>query len=132
VRRPHYKLKARNALLKRSPPKLFAHVAIRAGHYFFQRNRRGRQSAQAGLKRELVNLQRSCALECFDHPGGTTGMLVKDYRGKNEEQEVWSSTRPLGAKILHTLKQGGHRGRAVDDSRSPERRESPKCFVAEQ
>jgi len=28
-------------------------------------------------------------VEYADHPGGTTGILVKDYRGRNAEQDIW-------------------------------------------
>ena len=43
------------------------------------------------------------------HPGcpngGATGLLVKDYRGKNAEQEIWKFDSGLEARIAEDLKQ---------------------------
>jgi hypothetical protein len=47
------------------------------GCWSFYRNRTPSYLIEAG------------ALEYFDHPGGATGMLVKDYRGRNAEQEIY-------------------------------------------
>ena len=50
-----------------------------------------------------------------DYPGGgATGTLVKDYRGKNAEKEVWKFDAALVAQIKDTLKQAAIEGRAVD------------------
>jgi hypothetical protein len=38
-------------------------------------------------------------LEYADYPGGAPGMLVKDYRGKHAEQEIWRVDATLGAAI---------------------------------
>ena len=58
------------------------------------------------------------------HPGfpngGATGMLVKDYRGKNAEQEIWKFDGGLVAKILDTLKQA-----AIEEGQWTEKREMP-------
>ena len=69
------------------------------------------------------NLNRMCsliearALEYADHPGGATGMLVKDYRGKNAEQEIWKLDAALLSQINATMKQAaieeGHPERFV-------------------
>ena len=53
----------------------------------------------------MLNLQRARAFEYSDHPGGATGTLVKDYRGKNAEQEIWKFDAALVAMITNTLKQ---------------------------
>jgi hypothetical protein len=45
------------------------------------------------------------ATEYADHPAGATGMLVKDYRGKNAEQMIWKFDGALVAQINDTLKQ---------------------------
>jgi hypothetical protein len=40
------------------------------------------------------------------HPiGGATGMLVKDYRGKNAERVIWKFDGGLVARIFDVLKQ---------------------------
>jgi hypothetical protein len=36
--------------------------------------------------------------------GGATGMMVKDYRGKNAEQVIWKFDAALVEKFLNTLK----------------------------
>jgi len=45
------------------------------------------------------------ATEYADNPVGATGMLVKDYRGKNAEQMIWKFDGALVAQINDTLKQ---------------------------
>jgi hypothetical protein len=53
------------------------------------------------------------------HPnGGETGMLVKDYRGKNAEQEIWKFDSALVAKFCDTLKQA-----AIEEGQWTEKRE---------
>jgi hypothetical protein len=39
------------------------------------------------------------------HLGGETGMLVKDFRGKNAEQEIWKFDSALVEKFANVLKQ---------------------------
>jgi phage terminase small subunit len=58
------------------------------------------------------------ALEYFDHSGGATGMLVKDYRGKNAEQEIWKFDVALVTQINATLKQV-----AIEEGQWSEKRE---------
>ena len=58
------------------------------------------------------------ALEYSDHPGGDTGMLVKDYRGKNAEQETWKFDAALEAQINATMKQA-----AIEEGQWSEKRE---------
>lgn len=52
------------------------------------------------------------------HPGypngGATGLLVKDYRSKNAEQEVWKFDSALEARIADDLKQAAIEEGAVD------------------
>jgi hypothetical protein len=56
------------------------------------------------------------------HPGfpigGHTGLLVKDYRGKNAEQEIWKFDAALVAQLNHTLKQA-----AIEEGQWTEKRE---------
>ena len=56
------------------------------------------------------------------HPGypngGATGMLVKDYRGKNAEQEIWKFDASLVAQINDVLKQA-----AIEEGQWNERRQ---------
>jgi hypothetical protein len=55
------------------------------------------------------------------HPGfpngGATGMLVKDYRGKNAEQEIWKFDAALVSTINDTLKQA-----AIEEGQWTEKR----------
>ncbi|MGO9257915.1 MAG: hypothetical protein ACLQU1_16620 [Bryobacteraceae bacterium] len=53
----------------------------------------------------LLRLIEARASEYSDHPGGATGLLVKDYRGKNAEREVWKFDAALVAQINQVLKQ---------------------------
>jgi hypothetical protein len=45
----------------------------------------------------------------MDHPGypngGATGMMVKDYRGKDANQEIWKYDSGLAGRIAEHLKQ---------------------------
>jgi hypothetical protein len=58
----------------------------------------------------------------FVHPGrpngGATGMLVKDFRGKNAEQEIWKFDGALEARIADDLKQA-----AIEEGQWTEKRE---------
>jgi phage terminase small subunit len=58
------------------------------------------------------------ALEYSDHPCGATGMLVKDYRGKNAEQEIWKFDTALVSQINATMKQA-----AIEEGQWSEKRE---------
>ena len=57
------------------------------------------------------------------HPGyptgGATGMLVKDYRGKDANQEIWKFDGALVAKIADLLKQA-----AIEEGQWNEKREA--------
>src|ERR1700694_3557030 len=59
------------------------------------------------------------ALEDRDHPGGATGMLVKDYRGKNAEQEIWKFDAALVAQTCDVLKQA-----AIEEGQWTEKRDA--------
>ncbi len=65
------------------------------------------------------NLIEARAFEYRDHPGGATGMLVKDYRGKNAEQEIWKFDASLVAQINDVLKQA-----AIEEGQWTEKREA--------
>jgi hypothetical protein len=58
------------------------------------------------------------------HPGfpngGATGMLVKNYRGKNAEQEIWKFDAALVSTINDTLKQAA----AIEEGQWTEKRET--------
>jgi hypothetical protein len=58
------------------------------------------------------------AVEYFDHSGGATGMLVKDYRGKNAEQEISKFDVALVTQINASLKQV-----AIEEGQWSEKRE---------
>jgi hypothetical protein len=45
------------------------------------------------------------AFEYAADPGGSSGLLVKDYRGKNAEKEIWKFDVALVSQINHVLKQ---------------------------
>jgi hypothetical protein len=51
--------------------------------------------------------------------GGATGMLVKDYRGKNAEQVIWKFDAALESKIFEALKQA-----AIEEGQWTEKRET--------
>jgi hypothetical protein len=42
----------------------------------------------------MLALSEARALEYAADPGGSTGLLVKDYRGKDANQLVWKFDRP--------------------------------------
>src|ERR1035437_1219173 len=50
--------------------------------------------------------------------GGATGMLVKDYRGKNAEQVIWKFDAALETKIFEALKQA-----AIEEGQWTEKRD---------
>jgi hypothetical protein len=81
---------------------------------------RNRSARVQLLRRQLdgmLNLQQARAFEYSDHPGGSTGMLVKDYRGKNAEQEIWKFDAALVAQIKDVLKQA-----AIEEGQWTEKR----------
>ena len=69
-----------------------------------------------GLLRALIEAR---ATEYAEHPAGATGMLVKDYRGKNAEQEIWKFDGALVSQINDTLKQA-----AIEEGQWTEKREN--------
>src|SRR4029077_10798078 len=56
------------------------------------------------------------------HPGypngAATGLLVKDFRGKDANQVIWKFDSALEARIAHTLKQA-----AIEEGQWTEKRE---------
>jgi hypothetical protein len=53
----------------------------------------------------IAQCDRGALFECADHSGGATGMLVRDYRGKNAEREIYRFDASLVAQINDTLRQ---------------------------
>jgi hypothetical protein len=69
------------------------------------RKRSARVQVGQNMVDRLCRLRDARALEYADHPGGATGMLVKEYRGKNGQQEIWKFDAALVSQINATLKQ---------------------------
>jgi hypothetical protein len=60
------------------------------------------------LQDNLDRMRQVIAARAFEyaaHPGGSSGLLVKDYRGKNAEKEIWKFDAALVSQIHHALKQ---------------------------
>ena len=87
------------------------------------RKRSGRVQVLQNILDRLCRLREARALEYADHPGGATGMLVKEHRGKNGEQEIWKFDATLVSQINATLKQA-----AIEEGQWSEKRE----FVGQQ
>src|ERR1039457_71476 len=66
----------------------------------------------------MLGLIEARGVEHADYPGGDTGMLVKDYRGKNAEQEIWKLDATLVSQINATMKQA-----AIEEGQWSEKRE---------
>ena len=64
------------------------------------------------------------------HPGypngAGTGMLMKDFRGKNAEQVVWKFDASLGGKLMDALKQA-----AIEEGQWTEKRQIKAAGAAE-
>jgi phage terminase small subunit len=69
------------------------------------RKRSARVQVGQNIVDRLCRLREARALEYADHPGGATGMLVKQYRGKNGQQEIWKFDASLVSQTNATLKQ---------------------------
>ena len=69
------------------------------------RKRSARVQVGQNMVDRLCRLRDARALEYADHPGGATGMLVKEYRGKNGQQEIWKFDPALVSQINATMKQ---------------------------
>jgi len=69
------------------------------------RKRSARVQVGQNIVDRLCRLREARALEYADHPGGATGMLVKECRGKNGRQEIWKFDASLVAQTNATLKQ---------------------------
>jgi len=81
------------------------------------RRRSARVQVLQNLLDRLVNVITARALEHSDHLAGATGLLVKDYRGKNAEQEIWKFDAALVAQIQDVLKQA-----AIEEGQWTEKR----------
>jgi Terminase small subunit len=74
----------------------------------------------------MLALSEARAIEYADHSGGSTGLLVKDYRGKDANQEVWKFDAALESKIMEALKQA-----AIEEGQWTEKREIKDAGAAE-
>ena len=92
------------------PPKPPAPGRAEAFHNLFADNHPPGSPQAVGYPKTMV------------HPGfpngGATGMLVKDYRGKNAEQEIWKFDAALVARFNETLKQA-----AIEEGQWTEKRQ---------
>src|ERR1039457_6152143 len=66
----------------------------------------------------MLALSEARALEYAADPGGSTGLLVKDYRGKDANQVVWKFDAALEARIADNLRQA-----AIEEGQWTEKRE---------
>jgi phage terminase small subunit len=82
------------------------------------RKRSARVQVGQNIVDRLCRLREARALQYADHPGGATGMLVKEYRGKNGQQEIWKFDAALVSQINATLKQA-----AIEEGQWSEKRE---------
>jgi hypothetical protein len=73
----------------------------------------------------MLGLIEARALEYADHLGGATGLLVKDYRGKNAEQEIWRYDAGLISQINDTMKQA-----AIEEGQWTEKRDVSSSATA--
>ena len=53
----------------------------------------------------IRQLMAARAFEYASHPGGSTGLLVRDYRGKNSDREILKFDASLVAQMREVLKQ---------------------------
>ena len=53
----------------------------------------------------MLEVSRLRSIQYADHPLGASGLLIRDFRGRNCKQEVWRFDAALEKKILETLKQ---------------------------
>ena len=60
------------------------------------------------------------------YPNGAAGMLVKDYRGKDANHEVWKFDSALEAKLMEALKQA-----AIEEGQWTEKRQVQAASAAE-
>src|ERR1039457_734688 len=74
----------------------------------------------------MLGLIEARGVEHADYPGGDTGMLVKDYRGKNAEREIWKLDAALVRQINATMKQA-----AIEEGQRSEKREVKAASLAE-
>jgi hypothetical protein len=107
----HDKVSARIEELKRTISDGVIQLAIR------ERSARV-QILQDNLDR-LRNVIAARAFEYAGHLGGATGMLVRDYRGKNAEREIYRFDAALVGQINDTLKQA-----AIEEGQWTEKRET--------
>lgn len=107
----HAKVSARIKELKTAQAAKVVKTAIR--------KRSARVQVGQNIVDRLCRLREARALEYADHPGGVTGMLVKESRGKNGQQEVWKFDPSLVALTNATLKQV-----AIEEGQWSEKRSS--------
>ena len=82
------------------------------------RKRSARVQVLQNIVDRLYRLTEARALEYADHPGGATGMLLKEHRGKNGQQEIWKFDVAVVSQINATLKQA-----AIEEGQWSEKRQ---------
>ena len=89
------------------------------------RKRSARVQVLQNIVDRLCRLTEARTLEYADHPGGATGMLVKEHRGKNGQQEIWKFDAALVTQINATLKQA-----AIEEGQWAEKRQLARLASA--
>jgi hypothetical protein len=69
------------------------------------RDRWARIRILQNLLDHMLGLERARALLYVDHPEGSTGLVMKDYRGQKAQKEIWKFDAALATQVLHILKQ---------------------------
>jgi hypothetical protein len=67
----------------------------------------------------MLDLERARALLYAYHPEGSTGLVMKDYRGQKAQKEIWKFDAALSTKVLHTLKQAAIEAGQWMEKRAP-------------
>ena len=83
------------------------------------RNRSKRVQVLQDIFNRMCNVIQARALEYSYHPGGATGLLERDYRGENAEEEIWKFDAGLMSRINSTMKQA-----AIEEGQWAEKRDS--------
>ncbi|HXB67156.1 MAG TPA: hypothetical protein VNY05_02885 [Candidatus Acidoferrales bacterium] len=73
---------------------------------------------------DMLDLQRARALLYADHPEGSTGLVVKGYRGQKAKKEIWKFDAALVTQILKTLKQAAIEVGEWNEKRVPQESQS--------
>ena len=86
------------------------------------------RSARVEILQEVVDRMRQVivarAFQYADDPVGATGMMVKDYRGKNGELPIWKFDAALVSQINDVLKQA-----AIEEGRGTRKRDADPATI---